>query len=159
MRKIWAVLLVLACWPAAGQAASLLNPAWGVVFPAASAMQLAHQCSRPAPSPVSGVWLPSPAQIAALEPKLSTLIASQLTPYSRDRFAAANYYRQYGGLLVNGHAIIYVNGFYRSLLSTSPGTDWKTKAVLICDGGIIAFGAEYDPATGTLARFAFNGHF
>ncbi|MBV9420104.1 MAG: hypothetical protein JO348_10060 [Alphaproteobacteria bacterium] len=158
MRKIWAVGALL-CWTVGGQAAgSLLNPAWGVLFPAATAVQLAHQCSRPAPSPMTGVWQPSAAQIAAMEPRLSAYLASQLTAYTKDKFAAANYYRQYGGLLINGHAVIYVNGLYRSVIVTDPGKDWRTQPFLICDGGILAFGVEYDPANGQFSHFAFNGH-
>ena len=35
--------------------------------------------------------------------------------------------------------------------------DWRTAPISICDGGALAFGVEYDPATGAFANFAFNG--
>lgn len=158
MRLVCAVLAAALLFSTGAQARSLLNPQWGTIFQASQAVQLAHQCSRAGPSPISGTWQPTFQQIAALEPKLSDLLTSQLTPYAKGRFTAANYYRQYGGLVVNGRQIIYVNGFHRDLVMTTPDANWLTRAVLICDGGVIAFGVEYDPATGTLSHFAFNGH-
>lgn len=158
MRIALAFLLGALLCSAPAAAKSLLNPQWGTIFQAAQAGQLAHQCSRPSPSPVSGTWQPSFAQIAAMEPKLSDALTAQLVPYSKSRPSAADYYRQYGGLVVNGRQVIYVNGFYRGLLMGTPQTNWLTRAVLICDGGIIAFGVEYDPATGVFSHFAFNGH-
>jgi hypothetical protein len=157
MRRFWACLAVAFLCAAAAPGQSLLNPQWGTIFQPVQALQLAHQCSRAAPSPITAVWLPTPAQIAALEPRLSALLSSQLATYSKDRFSAADYYRQYGGLVVGGKQIIYVNGFNRRLLA-SDGANWLTRAVLICDGGIIAFGVEYDPGTGSFSHFAFNGH-
>ena len=158
MRRFWASLAVALIFATAAQAQSLLNPQWGTIFQPVPALQLAHQCSRTAPSPITAVWQPTYEQIAALEPKLSSLLAGQLATYSKDRFSAADYYRQYGGLVVGGKQIIYVNGFHRRLMATD-GANWLTRAVLICDGGIIAFGVEYDPATGTFSHFTFNGHF
>ncbi|HEY0301638.1 MAG TPA: hypothetical protein VGC36_09910 [Rhizomicrobium sp.] len=157
MRTAWAALAAVLLAVPAG-AKSLLNPQWGTIFQAQQAPQLAHQCSRPSPRPVSGIWQPTFAQVAALEPRLSDLLTARLVPYSKQRPSAADYYRQYGGLVVNGRQVIYVNGFYRGLLISSPGTNWLTQPVLICDGGIIAFGVEYDPATGAFSNFAFNGH-
>jgi hypothetical protein len=158
MRFALAFLAAAVLCSAPAEARSLLNPQWGTIFQAAQAGQLAHQCSRASPSPVTGTWQPTFAQIAALEPKLSDYLTAQLVPYSKERPSAADYYRQYGGLVVNGRQIIYVNGFYRGLLLTAPQTAWLTRPELICDGGIIAFGIEYDPATGAFNHFAFNGH-
>ncbi|HEY4940507.1 MAG TPA: hypothetical protein VII56_03690 [Rhizomicrobium sp.] len=158
MRIVRAFLIAALLWPAAADARSLLNPQWGAIFAAGQAPQLLHQCSRATPAQVSGVWQPTPAQIAVLEPKLSDLLTRQLIPFSNYRPSAADYYRQYGGLIVNGRQIIYVNGFYRALLTSTPNMDWRVKPVQICDGGIISFGVEYDPASGALSHFAFNGH-
>ena len=158
MRRVLAFLVATLLFPVAADAKSLLNPQWGAVFSPVQAAQLVHQCSRATPSGVTGVWQPTPDQIAALEPKLSDLLTAQLVPYSKDRPSAADYYRQYGGLVVGGRQIIYVNGFYRALLASTPNMDWRVKPVLLCDGGIISFGVEYDPASGTLSHFAFNGH-
>jgi hypothetical protein len=72
------------------------------------------------------------------------------------------YYRQYGGLIIAGRKIVYINGFHRAhfgLISGNPerGTDWRTRAVNVCDGGRTYFGAEYDPSTGRIQSIEFNG--
>jgi hypothetical protein len=122
-----------------------VNPYWGVIFPAEQAPSLARQCSRETPRP-EGAWQPQPSDIARLETGLtSLLIGKSLQP--------AAYYRQYGGLVVNGRHVIYVNGARNAVVHG----DWHTQAISICDGGQLAFGVEYDPATGSFAHFAFNG--
>lgn len=157
MRRVLACVCTVIALTIGADARSLLNPQWGTIFQPVQALQLTHQCSRTSPGPISAVWQPSFAQIAAMEPKLSDLLSAQLKPYSKDRLSAADFYRQYGGLVVNGRQIIYINGFYRGLLPTA-GQNWLTRPVLICDGGVMAFGVEYDPATGSFSNFAFNGH-
>lgn len=142
-RAALAAALLLAS--AAGAATLPLNPAWGVIFPAAQAPLLARQCSRATPS-AEGVWQPAAADIVRLEAGLTRLLAAQ-------NVQPAAYYRQYGGLIVGGRRLIYVNGARNAVVHG----DWRTNAISICDGGALAFGVEYDPASGTFAHFAFNG--
>jgi hypothetical protein len=145
MRIFIALLLASLAAPAAA-ATSALNPYWGVVFPAAQAPQLARQCSRQTPQ-AQGVWQPAPSDIARLEPGLVQVLAQhQVQPGA--------YYRQYGGLIVGGRRIVYVNGARNAIAHG----DWRTVPISICDGGALAFGVEYDPATGAFTHFAFNGH-
>ena len=141
------LLIAVLFWPAAAPAATTaVNPNWGVIFPAEKAAQLTRQCSRSAPRP-EGAWLPTPEDIARLEPGLTrTLADAQVQPGA--------YYRQYGGLIVGGRRIIYVNGV-RNAVATA---DWRDAPISICDGGALGFGVEYDPATGTFSHFAFDGH-
>ena len=146
MRMFAALIASALLWAGAAPAAPMaVNPDWGVVFPAEQAVSLTRQCSRTAPRP-EGAWLPLPSDIARLDPALTSLLAGKsLQP--------AAYYRQYGGLVVNGRHVIYVNGVRNAVVRG----DWHTQAISICDGGQLAFGVEYDPATGSFAHFAFNG--
>ncbi|HEX4303024.1 MAG TPA: hypothetical protein VHZ78_09535 [Rhizomicrobium sp.] len=146
MRVVRTFLIAALLWPCASLAGvSPLNPGWGTVFPAEQAAQLARQCSRAAPR-AEGAWLPTPADIAKLEPGLTqTLIVAKVQPGA--------YYRQYGGLIVGGRHIIYVNGVRNAVVTGN----WRTAPISICDGGALAFGVEYDPATGRFEHFAFNG--
>ena len=146
MRIVRAILLAAALWPVAASAEMPLNPGWATIFPAAQAPLLARQCSRGAPR-AEGVWQPTPADIAKLEPGLAHVLADA-------KVQPGAYYRQYGGLIVTGRRIIYVNGA-RNVVTQA---DWRTAAISICDGGALAFGVEYDPATGRFANFTFNGH-
>ncbi|MEI9991172.1 MAG: hypothetical protein WDM86_14140 [Rhizomicrobium sp.] len=144
MRIFLAFLLAALAGPAAA-ATVPLNPNWGVIFPAEQAPALARQCSRSTPR-AQGAWQPLPADIARLEPGLSRLLVDA-------KVQPGAYYRQYGGLTVSGRHIIYVNGARNAIVHA----DWRTNAISICDGGALAFGVEYDPATGAFAHFAFNG--
>ena len=146
MRIVIAFLIAATFWPVnAGAAPTAINPFWGIIFPAERAPALARQCSRATPR-AEGAWLPTAADILKLEQGLTqTLIAKQVQPGA--------YYRQYGGLIVGGRHIIYVNGVRNAVVRS----DWRTAPISICDGGALAFGVEYDPATGAFANFAFNG--
>jgi hypothetical protein len=145
--RMFAALITSALFLTAPVAAApmAVNPNWGVVFPAEQAPSLARQCSRAAPR-AEGAWQPLPPDIARLEQGLSGLLAGKsLQP--------AAYYRQYGGLIVNGRHIVYVNGARNAIVHG----DWRTQAISLCDGGQLAFGVEWDPASGSFAHFAFNG--
>ena len=113
--------------------------------PAEQAPQLARQCSREAPR-AEGAWQPLPSDIAGLEPGLAKLLAEQ-------KVQPGAYYRQYGGLIVRGHRIVYVNGARNAMVHP----DWRSVPISICDAGALAFGVEYDPATGAFVNFRFDG--
>jgi len=155
------VFALLAVAPAfADPTVATLNPAWGVVFPGAKALDLVRQCSRASPGPVQGTWTPTAKQIAELDDELLPAVMVQLIQreLADQGWQATDYYRQYGGLIVGGQRIIYVNGFHRHIVEHTPHSEsWKTAAVGICDGGELAFGAEYDPEAKSLAKFQFNG--
>jgi hypothetical protein len=140
-------------------AAVSVDPARGAVLPAEKAQTLAKQCSRISPGPVVGTWQPSLDDIKALEAGLGVELATQLMP--EDGAKPDDYYRQYAGLLVGGgRRIIYVNGIHRSAVERAPEAQresWKTEPAIICDGGSITFGVEYDPVTRKFDKFAFNG--
>jgi hypothetical protein len=139
-------------------AAVALDSAMGTILPAEKAQTLAKQCSRISPSPVTGTWSPTPADVAALEAVLGRELATQLLPEPGAK--PEDYYRQYAGLVTGGRKIIYVNGLHRDAVDRAPEGQrdtWKTDPAMICDGGSITFGVEYDPASKTFANFAFNG--
>ena len=145
--------------PAAVVAPSPFPPDSGAVFAGDKARELVGQCSRISPGPVEGVWTPSQADIDALEPVLFALLAEKLRT-AGVAAAPGTYLRQYGGLIIGGRRIIYVNGFSHGLFDQRPDPpplDWHTNAEQVCDGGPIVFGVEYDPATHSFGHFAFNG--
>lgn len=136
----------------------------GVVLSPEEAIKVAHQCSRISPGPLQGTWQPTASQIKKLEMELPAefrrasqaqtrfLEIKNLTEEESER-RLAHYVRQYAGLTVGTRNIIYVNA-----VQIEPAEEpWRTKAVLICDGGPSAFGVEYNPSTGAFSNFAFNG--
>lgn len=122
------------------------------------AMALARQCSRVSPGPVQSVWTPSAADLDALDTALASFLAR--LEEAGSTASPDEYYRQAAGFVIGGRRVIYVNGVHRDAVErVNPNHpfDWRTQAHLICDGGAITFGVEYDPATGQFSNFAFNG--
>jgi hypothetical protein len=167
---------VLAAWTVLSVAASLVGSAQSVgpvesrdrtvVFSADRAHLLAKQCSRPAPGPVQGAWLPGAASIRQVEEGLGAAFDAAVeqagTPVA-DRRPLPEYHRQYGGLVVGGRRIVYVNAFHERLLqlglSIRPPrpVDWRHVAVNVCDGWTSYFGAEFDVGSGKITALVFNG--
>ena len=125
-----------------------------------AARALAHQCSRVSPGPVDDLWTPSETEISQFEDDLILRVAREQEARGESP-SPGGYYRQYAGFVIGGRRIIYVNGVDESAVERDPNParpfDWRTQPILICDGGPITFGAEYDPATHQISNFAFNG--
>lgn len=155
-RHLFTALLALVALSCAPAPISQSFTAPAAVFDGERARELTEQCSRPSPGPVEGVWTPSEAQIAAMEPALRARIDEELTQANVEE-DPSEYIRQYGGLIIGGKRVIYTHGFLQRI--DDPDEAWRTHPMVICDGGPITFGVEYDPATQTFANFAFNGGF
>jgi hypothetical protein len=143
-----------------------LDPKDGAIFPETKARDLLHQCSRRVPGPVQGTWTPTAAQIAELEARLPGALDDVLARRGDSRKRSPDFLRQYGGFIVGGRKIIYMNAFPRFLLGDEkssyderhkPVPDWRGAMKGVCDGGPDFFGVEYDPAMKTFSHFEFNG--
>jgi hypothetical protein len=125
-----------------------------------AARALGRQCSRTSPGPIDDVWTPTDAEVSALEEQLILRVSGELEARGQSP-SPGGYYRQYAGFVIGGRRIIYVNGVDETAIQRNITPDrpfnWRTDAVLICDGGMITFGVEYDPATRSFANFQFNG--
>lgn len=137
--------------------APLLDPAKGVLLPPDKAETLTRQCSRKSPGPLTGTWTPTPGAIADLEARLGAELEKQIAATPNTGASPQDYYRQYAGLLLAGKQVIYINGIAAGAVERETGERWKTEPIMICDGGSITFGVEYDPATKSFENFAFNG--
>ena len=67
------------------------------------------------------------------------------------------YYRQYVGVIAGGKKLIYLNAFISGGLAVNPNKDWKTTAIIVCDGGDGFWGVEFDPADNAFHHYASNG--
>jgi hypothetical protein len=156
--------------------ADAFDPELSAVFPPERAQQLVAQCSRSF-AKVDGTWMPTSAQIMQFEAILEPSLRAELMLDSNGAASyrtVADFYRQYAGLLVGGHHLIYANGFHRSHvqdvqqwlsaartekeLSSFPkqfrGPDfWKGTPVDVCDGGRHYWAAAFDVDTGRLILF------
>jgi len=106
--------------------------------------------------------LPSSTQIGDLESQLPQALAEALKKRNELYNPTLKIKRQYAGLIVAGHNIIYVNAFPGGSINFDDVAHRKktthlTEPVDVCDGGSSFFGVEYDPATKSFSHFEFNG--
>ena len=114
------------------------------------------QCSRGVPPPGDGSWMPAAADIARFEATLPAALARNGTVPDELKKAPKEFGRQYVGITRDGHRFVYGNFFPRW-----NGDDfkyWRRTPVVVCDGGIAFFGAEYDVGSGHITHIAFNGY-
>ena len=188
-------MLLTACGQAPGQAASTGGAAnstgsssgtavpapgqWRVI-PLAFASGALAQCSRdvpPAGATPPRFFLPSPADIAAFEDKLSALLTADgyfereapvirdnlaanglIPPATRASFAvtlASGWAREYIG--VERDVARHIYGNYGLKMSPLPGGLPVGEATVACDGGPTFFGADYAIDSGEITHVAFNG--
>jgi hypothetical protein len=114
--------------------------------------------------------MPSDSQIRDLEARLPAAFVPALNrqpeSYEGATTPLPTYGREYGGIVVGGRKLIYINAFPHRMVDfdgTDLAEDWKHgnrwlhNAVVVCDGGHGFWGAVYDPERKTFSDFAFNG--
>ena len=151
--------LAAACGDAGG--ANGQPPAGGPALPAGATIlegtavpAMLRQCSRAAPPPGEDAWQPAAADILAFEAALPAELATH-------RFANVDWSqwpqawaRQYVGILRGGRRFIYGNFVPREVGDDAGG---GTAPHIICVGGPVFFGAEYDLEARRVTHIAFNG--
>lgn len=148
-----------------------IDHAMGAVMDSSTGRLLLDQCSRSSPHLVRGFWTPTDREITDLEVRLASSLDSALRSESAGGSAhlrPGDYYRQYVGVIHwTGRRTIYVNGFHehyaraRRLAYKAEGKkdtlEWRREPIAACDGGVMFFGAEYDPASKQVSGVLFNG--
>ncbi|HKP04726.1 MAG TPA: hypothetical protein VJU77_15340 [Chthoniobacterales bacterium] len=128
-------------------------PGHVTILPTSEGPKIIKQCSRTDPAEVTGFWLPLPADVAASEKTLPQLLRK-----SGHTINLGHSYRQYIGIVSHGKKLIYVNAFSETVLVHPPlRRSWKREAMVICDGGDVFWGVEFDPATRVFTHLEFNG--
>jgi hypothetical protein len=132
----------------------LMNPSKGA--------KILDQCSRETPKPGQSYFRPAAVQIVAFEKVLQVEIdKSGVTKNENEwrksrnlplrRTVNRDWQRDVVGLVRDGRRYIYGN--YYPLDSG----DFVETPVIVCDGGPMFFGAEYDIKAGKITHLAFNG--
>lgn len=142
--------------PQPAAAASTRLPDTVAILPAAGVVPTLLDEEKP-------YWAPSHALVveadAALPGYLRATAASQaVDSFAREGAAQiltnyAQYRRQYFGVTRNRRQILYVRGF----CDVHDQPDWRTREVMMMDGGPCYFFARYDPATRRFVFFEPNG--
>jgi hypothetical protein len=170
MRKLFALVsLLIICATALGAAmlarhrpapavvVQALDPNFRVVFSEKTTQSLFGQDHS-----IEAAWMPDQSQITQLErgfPEAFAKAVKSLTwvdAKTKDRLvrnmrAVA---RQYSGVVIHGRKLIHVNAFPASFETF----DWRSKPLMVSDGGPQFFRFTFDPQTGEYLNFAFNGY-
>jgi len=140
-----------------------LDPRDGAILSGEVSKGLLHQCSRGAPTNVTGTWTPDRQQIVELEKGLPAALAAEPS-HGRELGSIKTFRRQYAGFMLGSRRIIYVNAFPSEIGGPNkdgpPAArtfDWRKQPEIVCDGGPAFFGVEYDPAPKAFQHFEFNG--
>ncbi len=123
----------------------------GVIFPP-------EVSARVAPGKADAGWMPTEADIAALEDGLITFLqeSGDVAPLESDdpplwqRVPA--YKRQYFGIEQAGKRLIYVEFFCKT-----SGLDWRSVPLEVSDGGDCYFQTTYDVDTDSFLSISING--
>jgi hypothetical protein len=123
-----------------------------VVLPKKEALALMEPCSRSFPRGLSAYWDMGDADVARAELRFQEALRHALRrlPSEEKRAVPGVYHAQYAGFFRDGHKVIYVN-------AVGEGQGWRDHAILICDGGVISFGAVLDLDRDSVDSFEFNG--
>jgi hypothetical protein len=125
-------------------------------MPGSAADILLKQCSRAVPARGQSSWQPSLADISRLEKALPATLAK--APQARELNiprVLQSWRRQYVGIVRGGKRFLYANFFPVNDPGEHPG--WRSRPVVVCDGGPAFFGAEMEIGTGRMTHLAFNG--
>jgi len=131
------------------------------ILPPDKAAGLLHQCSRKAPKPGEGGWTPGKDDIARLEARIPGIVAlaTELSGPGTGargglRDAPRGWLRQYVGIVRGGKRFIYGNFLPKA---SGDWGAWRTEPMIVCDGGPVFFGVEYDVEADRITDLAFNG--
>jgi hypothetical protein len=144
------------------------------------AAKLLEPCSRPPVQGLTGYWHPDTALVAKMDAPLVRQVRRALARVvQRDLvkgISPADYRVQYAGSYLGSRRVIYANGVLsgsfideetaanfnedakkKGVGRRLSGVDWRSKAIGICDGGVVSFGVLYDVGSGRFSEFKFNG--
>lgn len=131
-------------------------PGRSVVLSPAQTQMLLSPCSRNAPQGVEATWIVPQEVVDQLEAnlyKLARLRADQCCILRGRIRYPGTYFRQYVGIVIGNRRLVYINAFR----SASDKAEWRSEAVVACDGGDDYWGAVYDPETKVFSNLAING--
>jgi hypothetical protein len=169
------ILLIAAA--TAGWSESVFDPRFHTIFRGEKAFLLTRTCTGipgAFTKKVSGAWTPGDTDITQLEDRLPGALwhAIHNTPWIGPETQAdlsmtiSNHVLQYGGLVVAGRKLIFVNAALAHQIDFD-GTDialpashpaWRTTEPLsVCDAGPSQFATTYDPVTQRFGDFWFAG--
>jgi hypothetical protein len=101
-----------------------------------------------------GTWKPTKEDLAHLEAGISQISTLLITgwPAKLHIEHPENYYRQYVPIIRGGQKLFYVSAFCENPLPNY----WRSRVVVVSDGGTCFWQAFYDPATKRYSHLTIN---
>jgi hypothetical protein len=138
-----------------------LDSSMRTILPETEGLVISMLCSRRHPRTIEGIWTPDAQLVERLDSRLGPLLQGALALNPRPRPSvtnAAQYYRQYVGLVVDGRRLVYINGFVSNNRNDpTPPPAWASRFLDGCDGWELHFGFEFDVIAGRFQNLSFNG--
>jgi hypothetical protein len=108
---------------------------------------------------VNGTWMLSRSAVDGLESNIPHIAD---IPFPNRAYKGSQiphpekYFRQYAGIVLGGHKIIYVNALCETA-GNKYETYWRERFVQVFDGGDCYWSVRYDPETGRFSELMVNG--
>jgi hypothetical protein len=121
------------------------------------ALPLLGRCDRTWLTGIDTAWSPPDQEAARVTREVRTMLRDS------SESDLSGFRLQYFGVVRGTVREILVNAFHEDLVPPGseerPGLDWKTTAVVFCDGGRFTFQAEYDVDSERLGPIHFGRSF
>ena len=124
--------------------------------------RMLDQCSRDAPEKAQGIWRPSASEIRRFEARVAADLPRRfntlgsVAPEERAKLEKfpSGFWREYLGIVRDGRRHIYGN--FGPLDRPAAAAAFSGGPTVVCDGGPVYFGVEYDPDHDAATHWGFN---
>lgn len=119
------------------------------------------QCSRSIPKKIKKFWVVEETQINLLHKNFNKIkeVRAKLCCWTNGIIENIEEYGyQYVGITIKKKKYIYINAFHTSMFDfDNIGNKWKTKPIIVCDGGDYFWGILFNLETQEFEQLAING--
>jgi hypothetical protein len=129
-------------------------PQFETILLANNYSKVLNQCSRKIPQKIDRSFDLTNSDIETLKNNFKKILIIK-DKRGKTIKNLSDYAYQYVGLIIDGKKYIYINAFIYSKIETEK--DWKTKPIIVCDGGISFWGVLFDIEKSNFIQLEING--
>jgi len=156
-------LLLLIPFISFSQTKYSFNPKYKSIISLEKGNILLNQCSRSTPKNIDAYFNLSENEMIEIQENLKKIykLRSSGCCIKKVKIGNLNQFAfQFIGVIIKGEKYIYINAFYSDKegnLIDIDSNEWKTKPIIVCDGGTNYWGALYDFKKKKFSQLSFNG--
>ncbi len=137
-------------------------PQYGTILSSDNGEKIMNQCSRSIPENIDKYFDLTKGNIELLESNFRKILAIKSTGCCYKGWKIEkleNYGFQYIGVMINNRKYIYLNAFIIDEQDSFETwyKEWKTKPIIMCDGGDGFWGALFDLENKSFSHLSVNG--